>query len=68
MRGALDRLNPDLPAEALDDAYRKLTRPEGTMVEVRNSTFHRMVVDGVTVEYKTSNGHIRGSAGVRRRF
>ena len=29
LRDALARLNPDLPAAALDDAFRKLTRPEG---------------------------------------
>ena len=29
LRDALARLNPALPAEALDDAFRKLTRPEG---------------------------------------
>ena len=55
------RLNPDLPAEALDDAYRKLTRPEGATVEARNRAFHRMVVDGVTVEHRTDDGHIRGA-------
>ena len=61
LRGALDRLNPKLPAEALDDACRKLTRPEGATVEVRNRVFHRMVVDGVTVENRTDDGHIRGA-------
>ena len=29
LRDALARLNPALPAEALEDAFRKLTRPEG---------------------------------------
>ena len=61
LRGALERLNPDLPAEALDDAFRKLTRPEGATVEVRNRTFHRMIVDGMTVEHSTDDGHIRGA-------
>ena len=61
LRGVLERLNPDLPSEALDDAYRKLTRPEGATVEARNRAFHRMVVDGVTVEHKTNDGHIRGA-------
>ena len=28
LRDALAELNPSLPASALDDAYRKLTRPE----------------------------------------
>ena len=61
LRGALQRLNPDLPAGALEDAYRKLTRPEGATVEARNRAFHRMVVDGVTVEHRTDDGHIRGA-------
>ena len=61
VRGALDRLNPDLPAEALDDAFRKLTRPEGSTLETRNRAFHRMAVDGVTVEYRDERGAIRGA-------
>ena len=61
LRGAQARLNPDLPGEALDDAFRKLTRPEGATVEARNRAFHRMVVDGVTVEHSTDDGHIRGA-------
>ena len=51
LRAALARLNPGLPSEALDDAYRKLTRPEGASPEVRNRAFHRMLVAGVTVEF-----------------
>ena len=61
LRGAMDRLNPNLPAPALDDACRKLTRPGGATVEARNRVFHRMVVDGVTVEHRTGDGHIRGA-------
>ena len=29
LRDALARLNPDLPAEALEEAFRKITHPEG---------------------------------------
>ena len=61
VRGALGRINPDLPDEALDDAFRKLTRPEGSTLEARNRAFHRMLVDGVTVEYRTAEGAIRGA-------
>ena len=60
LRDTLARLNPDLPLEALDDAYRKLTRPEGSTLEARNRAFHRMLVAGVTVEYRTDGGAIRG--------
>ena len=61
VRGALARLNPNLPAEALDDAFRKLTHPEGATLEARNRAFHRLAVDGVTVEYRDDGGAIRGA-------
>ena len=54
------RLNPTLPAEAIDDAFRKIIRLEGATLDVRNRTFHRLLVDGVTVEYRT-DGAIRGA-------
>jgi type I restriction enzyme R subunit len=58
---ALARLNPTLPAEALDDAFRKLSRLEGPTLEARNRAVHRLLVDGVTVEYRTADGAIRGA-------
>ena len=61
LRDALDRLNPDLPAEALDDAFRKLVRPDGSTLEARNRAFHRLLVDGVTVEYRTAGAAMRGA-------
>ena len=60
LRDALYRLNPDLPQSALDDAYRKLTRPEGASLETRNRAFHRMLIDGVNVEYR-QDSNVRGA-------
>jgi type I restriction enzyme, R subunit len=61
LRDALGRLNPGLPTEALEDAFRKLTRPEGAELVGRNRSLHRLLVDGVTVEYRTREGEIRGA-------
>ena len=61
LRDALARLNPDLPAEALGDAFRKLVRPEGATTEARNRAFHRMLTDGVTVEHRGGDGAVRGA-------
>ena len=61
LRSALVRLNPDLPADALDDARRRLTRPAGATLEARNRDFHRMVVAGVTVEYVDTDGRVSGA-------
>ena len=61
LRDALSELNPKLSAAALDDAFRKLIRAEGTTLEARNRMFHQMLIDGVTVEYREKNGTIRGA-------
>jgi type I restriction enzyme R subunit len=61
LRDALARLNPALPAEALEDAFRKLTRPEGADLIQRNRAMHRLLVNGVTVEYRTRDGEVRGA-------
>lgn len=61
LRDAMMRLNPDLPQEALEDAFRKITHPEGADLAARNRSIHRMFVDGITVEYRVSDGGIRGA-------
>jgi type I restriction enzyme R subunit len=59
LRDALVRLNPALPGDALEDAFRKLTRPEGADLIQRNRALHRLLVDGVTVEYRDGEDGIR---------
>ena len=59
LRDSLARLNPQLPGTALDDAQRQLTRPEGAVLEACNRSFHRMLVNGVTVDYRADDGSIR---------
>ena len=61
LREALARLNPVLPPEALEDAFRRLTRPEGAELSARNRAVHRLLVEGVTVEYRALDGAIRGA-------
>jgi len=61
LRQGLVQLNPDLPPEALEDAYRKLTRSDAPSLVERNRTMHRLLVDGVTVEYRRKDGSIAGA-------
>ena len=60
LRQALHRLNPGLPQEALDEAYRKLLHPPGATLEARNRALHHWLVDGVTVEVRRADGSIGG--------
>jgi type I restriction enzyme, R subunit len=61
LQEALARLNYDLPPEAVEDAYRKLIKLDTPSLIERNRAFHRMLVDGVTVEYRRKDGSIAGA-------
>jgi len=58
---ALQRLNPSAPPAALDEAFRKLTRPESPSLVVNNHTIHRYLVDGVTVTHQRPDGSTGGN-------
>jgi len=60
LRQALQRLNPQAPADALEDAFRKLTRPDTPSLVAGNHTIHRYLVEGVPVEYQRPGGSIGG--------
>jgi type I restriction enzyme R subunit len=60
LREAIDRLNPSIPAEARDEALRKVLRPESPSLVGVNRRFHHMLRDGVEVEYRRDDGSIAG--------
>jgi type I restriction enzyme R subunit len=61
LRAALARLNPGLPPQAVEDAFRKLTRLDAPSLIARNHAAHRMLVDGITVEFARPDGSIAGA-------
>ncbi len=54
------RLNPEIPTEAREEAIRKVLHPDSPALVQNNQTFHQILVDGVEVEYRQSDGTIRG--------
>ena len=65
VRAALERLNPDLPASAVDDAIRALTAYDVSRSMVQhNRDFCRLLRGGVPVEYRDAQGS-RKSARAR---
>ena len=61
LRKALVRLNPELPPDAVEDAFRKLTRVDAPSLVERNRAVHRMLVEGIGVEYRRKDGSISGT-------
>jgi type I restriction enzyme R subunit len=60
-RCALALLNAELPPEAIEDAYRKLLRTGAVALTEHNRIIHRMLVDGIGVEYRRKDGSIAGA-------
>lgn len=51
LKASLKRLNPDLPESARVEAYRHIINLGSSDIMTNNEKFHRMMTDGVTVEY-----------------
>jgi type I restriction enzyme R subunit len=60
VKAALTRLNPSIPADARDEAFKKLTRSDAPSLIANNRRFHRMLIEGVEVEYRRPDGTIAG--------
>ena len=60
LRAAIRRLNPAIPEEARAEALRKVLRVGTPSLTQTNRAFHRMLRDGVPVEYPRPDGSIAG--------
>src|SRR5256886_689674 len=60
LRNAISRLNPTIPDEAREEALRKVLRADAPSLVGNNRAFHRMLRDGVSVEYRRDDGSIAG--------
>ena len=60
LRDAIQRLNPDIPGEAREEALRKVLRVATPSLVLTNRAFHQMLRDGVDVEYPRPDGSIKG--------
>ena len=60
LREAIRQLNPAIPEEAREEALRKVLRVGTPSLTQTNRAFHRMLRDGVPVEYPRPDGSIAG--------
>lgn len=59
LKDALVRLNPDLPQDAINEAYRKIAIPQNPGLLINNHGFHRMLTDGVDIQVKQKDASYR---------
>ncbi len=60
LRTAIRRLNPAIPQDAREDALRKVLLVGTPSLTQTNRAFHRLVRDGVEVDYRRDDGSIAG--------
>jgi len=60
LASAIERLNPSIPAEARSDALRKIVATEKPSLVEENRRLHKLMVEGVDVEFYGEDGTIRG--------
>lgn len=51
LKSALARINPKLPADALDEAVKALQRMDAPSAVTNNHAFHKYLTEGITVAY-----------------
>lgn len=60
LTAAIERLNPVIPAGARSDALRKVLATERPSLVEENRRLHKLMVEGVDVEFYSDDGTIRG--------
>jgi type I restriction enzyme R subunit len=58
LREALGRINPKIPAAALDEAVRKVGLTESASLIENNRTLHKLLTDGVDVSYQADGREV----------
>jgi type I restriction enzyme R subunit len=61
LRDAVIHLNPNLPPDAVEDAVKTALRPESQVAESENWRAYRLLVEGVPVDFRGSDGTIRSA-------
>jgi len=59
LRDALEKINKDIPKEAIEESIKKIIRTDSQNQIINNQHFHNMVVNGIDVEYKRKDGSIK---------
>lgn len=62
LEAAIHRINPHLPQSAVEQAVAVVRKPESLDVVISNRAFHRLLLDGVPVEYKRDDKVVHDQA------
>ncbi|MGO7554695.1 type I restriction endonuclease [Rhizobium johnstonii] len=61
LAAAVERLNPDIPADACEQAIRQLSITETPSLVEENRRIHRLITEGVDVEFGIGDGEVKAT-------
>ncbi len=56
LRWAIDRLNPDIPPDAREEAFKRALRTESFNLLENNEAFHRLLTEGIDIKFGLGEG------------
>ncbi|MCB0540737.1 MAG: type I restriction endonuclease subunit R, partial [Bacteroidetes bacterium] len=56
LKNAIDKLNPEIPADAREEAFKKALRTTTISLFENNQAFHRMLTEGIDVKFGIGEG------------
>src|SRR5665647_158395 len=59
LKEALARINPRIPGEALEEAFRQINIPQSPSLIMNNKAFQKMITDGIDVQVKQADASYR---------
>ncbi|MCR6545687.1 type I restriction endonuclease subunit R [Dehalobacterium formicoaceticum] len=59
LKEALTRINPKLPNDAIEDAFRQIVIPQSPSLIMNNKAFQKMITDGIDVQVKQADASYR---------
>ncbi|MBD3315665.1 MAG: HsdR family type I site-specific deoxyribonuclease [Chitinivibrionales bacterium] len=62
LKSAFSKINPNLPESCFEQVLTAITKPESLDVITNNRAFHRLLINGVPVEYKKDDDSIKDHA------
>jgi len=62
LEASIRRINPHLPESALEQAIAQVSKPDSLDLVVNNRDFHRLLLEGVPVEYKQDDRFVHDHA------
>ncbi len=64
LKNAIETINPNIPADAKEDAFKKALRTTTISLFENNQAFHQMLTEGIDVKYRLPSPNAEG-AGMR---